>query len=480
MFISIIFVLTSACTRIGEDLDPATLGYEVEVTYDTLGGKINQREKRNTNYAENSLLFEPKGSSNLLIEPVKAGYTLAGWYTNVKESTDKNGEKIYEFDAQDRWDFKVDRVHENTTLYARWVNQAEANYIDSQTGEVLFSKNITPNSKFSPLSGAILDLINSGDRTFVGYFDKNLKTEIDFDRYEYTPLLPSDKVLYDKLAKEFPKNFLTYTESEAEKTKVTEAELEDGAEIDSDELVENTGTQEDTSYQFLHQYGYELEADEDTIAKIHARKNEIIEQYISKYIANNEHNTVYLKFEEGKKVSVKENADLAKGGKYAFSDLGEKGEYIIENDLNFGDSTFETVNNFSSTIDGQNHVLSNVHLKLTLARKDSLKGGMAALFQNLDNATIKNITFRDLVIEVSAPAKANMQIAAIAINAVDSTMQNVKIDGLTIISGDGDNGQSTYQISDFVLNPENTVLDGIEGQNIVLDVSNFAELLRTF
>jgi len=111
-------------------LDPADFGYGVEVTYHALGGVVNQREIRKTNYAENSLLFSPAGTSNLLVTPVRDGYTVAGWYTDYKESSDDEGNTQYKFDPQSRWDFNTDRVQEDITLYARWVKKAEANYID--------------------------------------------------------------------------------------------------------------------------------------------------------------------------------------------------------------------------------------------------------------------------------------------------------------------------------------------------------------
>lgn len=480
LLVLIMLIFSSACTRIGADLDPATLGYEVEVTYNALGGLINQREIRNTNYAQNSLLFEPRGSSNLLVEPIKLGYTLAGWYTDAKEITNENGETEYEFDAQDRWDFKVDRVQENTTLYARWVNQATANYIDSETEEVLFSKDLTPSSPFSPLSNAIMKLIGSEDKTFVGYFDENLEEEINFDNYEYTPLLPSEEVLYNMLAEEFPENFKEYVPDEEEETAITETQVAEGEEIDPDAVVEQEEIAEDTSFQFLHQYGLELDADEAVQAEIRTRKNEIIDEYISKYIENNAHNNVYLKFEDGKKITVQDNEGMKTGGKYTFVDVGQEGEYLFESDLNLGDSTFQPATAFSGTIDGQNHVLDNIHLKVRVARRDMRQGVKVALFESLENATIKNITFRNMIIEIEAPNGAKVDAAAIAVDAANTTFENVMIDGLTITTGDGPSDKSVFRISDFILNSENVSTDGVTGQNINLEVAPEAELNLIF
>ncbi len=480
VFVLAFLLLTTSCTRIGEDLDPASLGYEIEVTYNALGGIINQREIRNTNYAKNSLLFEPRGSSNLLVAPLKTGYTLAGWYTDVKEIPGKDGEEpTYEFDAQDRWDFKVDRVQENTTLYARWVNQAKAQYIDSETGEIIFSKDITASSPLSALSPAILNLVAKNGYTFLGYFDENLEQEIVFSDYEYSPLMPTDQVLYDMLAEEFPDNFLPY-DGEAEVITETETEQVDTeGEVDPEaEVIPEANLEEIDPYVFLHQYGYQLEADDETLAAIRYRKNEIIDEYINKYIENNQHNDVYLKFEEGVKVHVAETADLSKGGTYMFDDLGDKGEYFIENDLNFGDANFAKSDHFSSTINGNNHVLSNIHVKVTLKKKDILEGTIAGLFGTLENATIKDVTFKDMVIEVSAPNGADVEIGALAVNGINSTIQNVTFDGLTIVT-DVDKSE-TYRVSDFILNSENMKVENVTGNNVAIEVSDAAEVNRTF
>ena len=61
----------------------------------------------------NSYLFEPSGTTNMLIQPIKDGYILAGWYTSKEEIFDEQGDVIgYSFRAEDRWDFNEDRVQE--------------------------------------------------------------------------------------------------------------------------------------------------------------------------------------------------------------------------------------------------------------------------------------------------------------------------------------------------------------------------------
>lgn len=464
--ILVVILAISSCTRVGEDVDLADLGYGVEVTYDALGGVINQREVRHTNYAENSLLFEPSGSTNLLIEPVKTGYTLAGWYTDRKEIQSEEGqESKYEFDAQDRWDFNVDRVQEDITLYARWVNQAKANYINAETGEIVFSKDVTATSPLSSLSTAILNMVSEPGYTFQGYFHDNLKEEIDFDKYGYAPLLPSDQELYDQLAEEFPQNILPYQEENHK---------------ESDEEIDGDLPEENTNWEFLMKLGYELKADDADLEAIKFRKNEIIDEYINNYIVNNEANDVYLVFEEGIKVYVSEVDDINNGGKYGFADLGDKGEYYIEEDLNMGEASFSKIDHFSGLIDGQGHTLSNIHLKISFAKKDALTGGRGAMFTVLEGATIKDITFKNMTIEINGPPGVDVQAAVLAVDAVDSSIENVVFDGLEIITGNGDNGLTSYELSDFILNNKNTIVNNVAGNDIIFDVSSSAIVYNNF
>lgn len=458
---------TSSCTRVGDDVDLADLGYGIEVTYDAMGGVINQREVRHTNYAENSLLFEPSGSTNLLIKPVKSGYTLAGWYTDCKEIQSKNGEEVqYEFDAQDRWDFNFDRVQQDITLYARWVKQAKANYIEAATGEIVFSKDVTASSPLSSLSSAILNMVSEPGYSFQGYFHENLEEEIDFDAYGYAPLLPSDQELYDQLAEEFPENIVPYEDVSSKTITDEEADIE-----------ASTGN---TSWTFLNKFGYDLIAEEGDLEAIFYRKNEIIDDYIKNYIVNNEANDVYLVFEEGVKVYVSEPDDINNGGKYGFADLGDKGEYYLEDDLNMGEGSFSKIDHFTGLIDGQGHTLSNIHLKISFAKKDSLTGGRGAMFTVLEGATIKDIIFKDMTIEITGPPGVDVQAAAFAVEAIDSTIENVVFDGLKIITGGGDNEMTSYELSDFILSNENTIVDNVSGKDIVFDVSANAIVYNSF
>ncbi|NLJ71112.1 MAG: hypothetical protein GX328_06590 [Clostridiaceae bacterium] len=535
IFLVILVLTASSCSRIGEDLDPADLGYEIEVTYNALGGLVNQREIRITNYAENSLLFAPSGTTNLLVEPVKDGYIIAGWYTDVKEIPAADGEDVqYEFDPQDRWDFDIDRVTENITLYARWAKKAEANYIDADTNEIVFSKNITAKSPLAALSSSILNLVSKPGYTFQGYYYEDLEEEFDFSQYEYSPLLPTTKQLYAQLAEEFPQNIVqldgeagideqaeaeeseqlaeeskeTEQAEETEQSEIQEPESEEqkeeqtnksgggeetlsadatdpnfpdemsGEEIEELAAVDNVA--EETPWLFLNNLGYDMIATEEELAEIRYRKNEIIESYISEYDRNNADNNVYLVFSEGNKVQINEPQDIEENGKFVFKDLGEKGEYIINQDIDFGSGTFSPTDKFTGVLDGQGHILSNINLKISFSKKDTFLGAEGALFTNLEGAIIKDVTFKDMVINISAPPKTDVKAAVIAVNAINSQLENVKFEGLTINTGSRDDGSSTYEVSDFIMNNDNTSVNNVTGENIVLEVSDYAVITRFF
>ncbi|HHU52820.1 MAG TPA: hypothetical protein GXZ43_01900 [Clostridiaceae bacterium] len=538
----VIIITASSCSRIGEDLDPADLGYEIEVTYNALGGLVNQREIRITNYAENSLLFAPSGTTNLLVEPVKDGYIIAGWYTDVKEIPAADGEDVqYEFDPQDRWDFDIDRATENITLYARWAKKAEANYIDADTNEIVFAKNITAQSPLSALSPSILNLVSKTGYTFQGYYYEDLEEEFDFSQYKYSPLLPTTKELYTQLAEEFPQNIVqldgetgtdeqaeaeeseesaeeseqlaeeseeTEQAEETEQSEIQESESEEqkeeqtnksgggeetlsadatdpnfpdemsGEEIE--ELASADNIAEETPWLFLNNLGYDMIATEEELAEIRYRKNEIIESYISEYERNNADNNVYLVFAEGNKVQINEPQDIEENGKFVFKDLGEKGEYIINQDIDFGSGTFSPVDKFTGVLDGQGYILSNINLKISFSKKDTFLGAEGALFTNLEGAIIKDVTFKDMVINISAPPKTDVKAAVLAVNAINSQLENVKFEGLTINTGSRDDGSSTYEVSDFIMNNDNTSVENVIGENIVWEVSDYTVVTRFF
>lgn len=140
-------VLLSGC-KVGTSslfVHPSEQGYEYEVVYDTLGGHINQVEKRSVFYAEDSLLYEPSGTAGMLVQPKNGERTLYGWYTKCSEEQTSNG-ITYKFNDDDLWNFETDRVSEQTapdhkiTLYARWVDNPEIKFVDAQNSEDVLLK----------------------------------------------------------------------------------------------------------------------------------------------------------------------------------------------------------------------------------------------------------------------------------------------------------------------------------------------------
>ena len=117
-------------------IHPEEQGYEYEVTYDTLGGHINQEKKRVVYYADNSLLFEPSGTSGMLVQPKNGDKSLIGWYTKYTTEETENG-TVYHFNEEDLWDFSTDRISDENAvdksliLYARWADNPSINFLDA-------------------------------------------------------------------------------------------------------------------------------------------------------------------------------------------------------------------------------------------------------------------------------------------------------------------------------------------------------------
>lgn len=468
-------LLLNACGNVGEAADPAQWGYTAAVTYHAMGGIINQREVRQTSYMPNSLVFRPSGTTNMLVDPMKEGSVLAGWYTAYSETVDEDGNTVYDFDAQDRWDFNVDRVQEEMTLYARWVDVARGQYVDPEANEVVFEKNLTATSPLQELSGAVSSLIAKPGYTLVGYYaDPELIEEYDFSSYEYRALLPTDRELYDQLAEEFPENFLPYEPSDEEP--VVTDEVIEGEEIEEGEDVAGGEITADDVYAYIRLLGYDLQGEEDELAEIRTRKNEIIESYIDAYVENNENTTVYLQYAQGNTVLVRSEADLKNGSDYGFFDTEGGKTYKLENDIDLAGVSMKDVPVFTGVLDGQGHTISNLKLTISTSKKDFVTDKDGALFGVLDGAEISNITFKDMVIVVNVPNTVNVRVAALAIDAINSKIENVVFDGLTIQTGRGDDGTSTYIVSDSILNNEGSEIEGLSGSNVVIEASPNAEV----
>ncbi len=462
-------LLLSSCNRIGEPADPADWGFSATVFYNALGGIINQREIRETNYLPNSLVYEPAGTTGMLITPVKESSILAGWYTAYTESTDADGNTIYTFDPQDRWDFHSDRIQEDMTLYARWIQQAQARYIDPATDQVMFRKNLTAASPITPLSGAVANLVSKPGHTMTGYFhDRELSEPFDFSTYTFIPALPTEKELYEQLAEEFPENFLPYVYVSPTPAPTAEGEVEEGA---PQEAID-----EEADLVYLRSLGYDLQGDETELQAIRTRKNEIIEEYIQAYLANNEETDVYLRYSVGNVATITSPEDLKRGTSYGFFDSEGGATLTLGADIDMAGKSFTTSEVFTGTLDGQGYTVSNLKLTISTARRDRVTEKDGALFGTLDGATIKDITFKDMEIVVNVPTGIHVNAAALAIEAIGATIENVTFDGLTITTGRGDDGRSSYVVSDSILDNQGSVITGLQGRNVTINASADVEV----
>lgn len=182
-------LLLGGC-RVGTEslfVHPSEQGYEYEVTYDTLGGHINQIEKRVVYYADNSLLFQPSGTSGMLVEPKNGEKTLIGWYTNYTEEVTENG-TVYHFEEDDLWDFSTDRVSDGTTtdkvlnLYAKWVDNPAINFLDADNldGGSLLKWTITVGSELKRPTST--EPKKSGYTLVDYYLDPECTQKFEFNR----------------------------------------------------------------------------------------------------------------------------------------------------------------------------------------------------------------------------------------------------------------------------------------------------------
>jgi hypothetical protein len=457
-------LLLSSCGIGDEAVDPASWGYDCTVIYDALGGVVNSREVRETFYMTNSYLFKPSGSTNMLIEPVKDGYLLAGWYTAKEDIVDSEGKVIgYSFKAEDRWDFDEDRVQEDMTLYARWVPQGRVLYVDADTEEVMFTKNITGDSPIQPLSGAAENLIAKTGYTLRGYYADPAGTiPYDFTEYVHQELIPSNKEVYDKLYEQFPQYF--------KKIKYVEPSEDEEANPD-----------EDTSQLFINKLGYEITTDDPAVLKqIRQYKDRIYEEAITYYTENAADNIVYLKYEEGSYIRVASADDLKMGGRYGFFGSDTSGNpikgYSIANDIDFKGISLVSVEEFSGQILGNGYTLKNISLNVKSKKIDNDSSKTIGLFQNLNGAYIEDLTIQDMEIKMNINSGIPVTVGALAAHGNNTELNNVHINNLTIDTGKGDDGAASYKVGDLFATHSGNKLQNVTGSNIAINASDSAQV----
>ena len=453
----------SSCGAKDSAADPGEWGYDCSVTYNALGGTINSREIRETYYMKNSYIFKPAGTTNMLIQPIKDGYILAGWYRGKEDIKDANGNITgYSFKSEDRWDFDEDRVQDDMTLYARWIPQGKIDYVDASTDKVMFTKNITEESAVQKLSSAAEILIAKSGHTLDGYYsDKALTVPYDFTEYAHTDLNPSNEEIYEQLHKEFPDYFT--------KVKyVKPAEDEAASEGDTSDL-------------FLNKLGYEITTtDKEIRAEIRKYKDKLYEDAINYYLENASSKIIYLKYSEGSYVRITKADDLKSGGKILFSGLDKLGNpidgYSLANDIDFKGVSVAMADTFSGKIIGNGFSLKNLTFSIISKKVDKDTSKSVALFNELDGAYIENLTFENMTIKLNVKSGIPVTIATIAVQANNTELKNVSFDGLTIDTGKGDDGTAVYKIGDVFAEGKNNKLDNVTGNNVTITASESAKV----
>ncbi|NMA96434.1 MAG: InlB B-repeat-containing protein, partial [Clostridiales bacterium] len=410
----------------------------------------------------NSYLFKPSGTTNMLIEPVKDEYVLAGWYTDKEEIKDSSGEVTgYSFKAEDRWDFDEDRVQEDMTLYARWVPQARVDYVDAITGEVMFSKNITKDSAIQPLSAAVENLIAKEGHSFEGYYeDEALTTPYDFSGYEHQDLIIDNSYIYAMLYDEFP-NYIKKVKYEGPSEEDLESEL-------------------DTSDLYINKLGYEIVEDEAARKKIRKRKDEIYDEYINSYIENTANRVVYLKYSEGSYAQISNVDQLKSGGKVWFSGVDKAGNpidgYNILNDLDFQGVSVAMADTFKGDIIGNGHSIKNINFTINSKRVDRDKKKEVGIFNELDGAYIENLTFENINILVNANPGIAVTIGPLALKAKNTKLKNIKFKDISIDTGRSDDGGAVYNVGDVFAQEQGSKLENVSGENITIKASESANI----
>jgi uncharacterized repeat protein (TIGR02543 family) len=447
----------TACSKSGQSADPGTWGFECKVIYDALGGMVNAREVRTTYYLPNSYVFEPSGSSNMLVEPVRDGYILAGWYTAKTDEPTEYGEE-YTFNAADRWDFYLDRVQDDMTLYARWLPRGKVDYVNADTGEIIFSKNITGDSPVQELSDAVVDFRKPENTTLFGYYsDAACTQEYDFSSYVHSEPHPSEAALYAALYEEFPQYLeqVEYVEPEEDEIKETD----------------------DMSYLFLNKLGYQMKStDEQALRELREAKDWIVEESIQNYLVNTAEKVAYMKFVDGNIVRVNTPGDIKIAGSYGFfgtDALGNKIDgYVIENDVDFSGITLTMSDSFSGMIYGNGHKLSNISLSVSSRKIDNDTEKGLALFGELADVEISDLTFENAQISIQVKEGIPVNAALLALSAQNVAMTNCRIDGMTINSGNGDTGSARYTLGDLFVSAKDVTLTDCSGSGLVANVLN--------
>ena len=102
------------------------------------------------------------------------------------------------------------------------------------------------------------------------------------------------------------------------------------------------------------------------------------------------------------------------------------------------------------------------------------------MFRELKDATIQDITFENLTVKLNVNTGIRVDVGALALSAENVTLSNVRFDGLTIISGKGDDGAARYRLADLFLSQRNVKLTNVTADNIDIQASPAAQINSYF
>lgn len=476
IFIGIVFaavcILLSSCTGIGEAADPAELGYPCRVTYDALGGTINLQEVRTTYYAEGSYVFKPSGSSNMLVSPVREGYILAGWYTAKEDIIDESGNVTgYTFRAEDRWDFDEDRIYEDMYLYARWIPQSTVQYINADTDEILFTKNITADSPVQALSTSVEKLYTPAGQTLLSYyFDRECTQQCIFSELSHEELLLTNDRIYATLSEKFPEYIVPLNQEMTVDEPVT-------SEVDAN------SEESPNPYLYIEKAGYRLTTTEEAVLKeIRAEKDALIERSIHSYIEKSNIHQLYLKFIDGNYIRINSADHFRSGTKYSFSNLAgnEIDGYILTADIDFGGAVLETAAAFGGKIFGNDYTLRNFSITAGGKKVIANQAGSYGLFESLTGAVIDHLHFENVSVNINTASKGSLYAALLAGNAENTAVNNCNFTNIKIKTGIGENaipyepagGGTCYAGDLFAVGSGNTTADCVAKDCIIEVLGN--------
>lgn len=193
---------------------PTEQGYPYAVTYDALGGHINQMKTRVVYYADESLIYKPSGTAGMLVEPKNGDKTLLGWYTSYTLEETEHG-NVYNFDENDLWDFATERVNvldapeEALTLYARWADNPTIHFVDAENpkGDSLLKWTINIGNTLSRPTSA--EPTKSGYALIDYYVDEDCTT-----KYTFGQIINEDNIEYDDNGKAYIKIYCKFIKGE--------------------------------------------------------------------------------------------------------------------------------------------------------------------------------------------------------------------------------------------------------------------------